>query len=204
MADLLVEIGLASCWGLVALVWIAGALLNARLAPRRPVRDRSGLIAYVALTAICAAAVALGYETFHGFSFDAGWARYLGLGVLVACCAFSIRARLALGTMWSVDPEVGGDRRLRMTGPYAVTRHPIYSGLLGMVIGTTLLAGGHEFVVIVVAVFFLFEFKIHREERLLLATYPNQYREYRQRVPQLVPGLRRGSGGRERRSDPGP
>ena len=35
----------------------------------------------------------------------------------------------------------------------------------------------------------LLQFKIHTEERLMLAEFPDDYPRYRQRVPQLVPGL---------------
>ena len=33
------------------------------------------------------------------------------------------------------------------------------------------------------------EIKLHIEERLMLAEFPEDYPRYRQRVPQLVPGL---------------
>jgi protein-S-isoprenylcysteine O-methyltransferase Ste14 len=36
----------------------------------------------------------------------------------------------------------------------------------------------------------LAQFKIHIEERLMLADFPDQHPRYRQRVPQLIPGLR--------------
>jgi protein-S-isoprenylcysteine O-methyltransferase Ste14 len=42
------------------------------------------------------------------------------------------------------------------------------------------------------------ELKIYREERLLLATFPDEYPRYRSRVPQLVPGL----GAVQRKADP--
>jgi len=148
------------------------------------------MAAYLAAVAICAAVVSLGYGYLHALAFDAAWARYLGLAVLVASTVLSVWARLALGTMWSVAPEVGGDRRLRTSGPYRVTRHPIYSGLLGMLLGTALLAGGHELVALVVVGIVLFEVKIHQEERLMVATFPGEYPDYRRRVPQLIPGLR--------------
>jgi protein-S-isoprenylcysteine O-methyltransferase Ste14 len=57
------------------------------------------------------------------------------------CAVFTLWARFSLGTMWSVAPKVKGDHQLRTHGPYAVTRHPIYTGLLGMMLGATLLAG---------------------------------------------------------------
>ena len=148
------------------------------------------MAAYLAATAICAVVVLLGYDYLHSIVFDVVWARYLGLAVLVVSSAFSVWARLVLGSMWSVGPEVGGDRRLRTSGPYGVTRHPIYSGLLGMLIGTALLAGGHELIALVVVGAVLFEVKIHQEERLMVATFPYEYPGYRRRVPQLVPRLR--------------
>jgi protein-S-isoprenylcysteine O-methyltransferase Ste14 len=70
-----------------------------------------------------------------------------------------------------------------------VTRHPIYSGLLGMLLGTTLLGGMGRWLVLVAVGLILFEVKIRMEEQLLLATFPDEYPGYRQRVPQLVPGL---------------
>jgi protein-S-isoprenylcysteine O-methyltransferase Ste14 len=61
--------------------------------------------------------------------------------------------------------------------------------MLGMMLGSALLAGGRwvlPFPVFLV----LLEIKIHVEERLMLAEFPDDYPRYRQRVPQLVPGLR--------------
>ena len=70
-----------------------------------------------------------------------------------------------------------------------MTRHPIYTGFLGMIIGTMLLAGGHELIALVVVGFVLFEVKIYQEERLMVATFPDEYADYRRRVPQIAPGL---------------
>jgi protein-S-isoprenylcysteine O-methyltransferase Ste14 len=70
-----------------------------------------------------------------------------------------------------------------------VTRHPTYTGLLGMIIGTMLLAGGHELISLVVVGLVLFEVKIYQEERLMIATFPDEYADYRRRVPQIAPGL---------------
>jgi protein-S-isoprenylcysteine O-methyltransferase Ste14 len=36
----------------------------------------------------------------------------------------------------------------------------------------------------------LFAIKIHLEERLMLAEFPDEYRRYRQRIPRLIPGIR--------------
>jgi protein-S-isoprenylcysteine O-methyltransferase Ste14 len=78
---------------------------------------------------------------------------------------------------------------LRTNGPYAITRHPIYSGLLGMMVGTVLLNGlGSTLVVLLFSAIFLAS-RIPIEERLMRRTFPDEYGRYSERVPLLVPGL---------------
>ena len=109
--------------------------------------------------------------------------------------AFTVWARLSLGTMWSISTRAKDQHQLRTGGPYAVTRHPIYTGLLGMLLGTTLLNGiGHSVVLFPIGLVLL-TIKARSEERLMLATFPEQYPRYRRRVPQLIPGLRLGGAG---------
>jgi hypothetical protein len=91
--------------------------------------------------------------------------------------------------MWSNVPQVKDDHQLRTHGPYAVTRHPIYTGLLGMLLGATLLSGIGQWIVLFPVGLILFEVKIRMEEHLMLATFPDDYPRYRRQVPQLVPGL---------------
>jgi len=49
---------------------------------------------------------------------------------------------------------------------------------------------GYWGVVVAVAVV-AFEVKIHHEEQLMAASFPQDYPAYRRRVPQLIPGLGR-------------
>ena len=67
---------------------------------------------------------------------------------------------------------VKGDHQLRTHGPYAVTRHPIYTGVLAMLLGATLLLGIGQWIVLFPVGLILFEVKIRMEERLMLATFP--------------------------------
>jgi protein-S-isoprenylcysteine O-methyltransferase Ste14 len=190
MPDPVIAVALVACWGTLVVVWIAGAIYNAVRAPREPIRAQSGTREYVAALLVCAIVIYF-VRRFGGqyLSVDVAWVRGIGLVILVASTLFALWARFWLGTSWSVDPQVGGDRRLRTEGPYAITRHPIYTGLLGMLLGTTLLAGVGQWIVLVVAGVILFEVKIRQEERLLVTIFPGEYPAYRKRVPQLVPGL---------------
>jgi protein-S-isoprenylcysteine O-methyltransferase Ste14 len=59
-----------------------------------------------------------------------------------------------------------------------------------MLLGTVLVVGLGRSVVILPVGVVLLEIKFRIEERLLIATFPDDYPRYRRRVPQLVPGPR--------------
>ena len=152
-------------------------------------RASPGRTALIVVAVVCAGLAIAGRSHFDGLAVGALWVRVLGLGVLVASTVFTLWARFSLGTSWSVAAKVQGDRQLRTRGPYAVTRHPIYTGLLGMMLGATLLSGIGQWIVLFPVGLVLFEAKIRMEERLMVATFPEEYPRYRRQVPQLVPGL---------------
>ena len=193
---MLAAVGIAVCVGAVVAVWVAGALYNALRsphnashAPRERTRSQPGLTALIVVAVACAGLAIAGRSHFDGLAVGASWARVLGLAVLVASTVFTLWARFSLGTMWSMAPMVKGDHQLRTHGPYAVTRHPIYTGVLGMLLGATLLSGIGQWIVLFPVGLILFEVKIRMEEHLMLATFPADYPRYRRQVPQLVPGL---------------
>jgi protein-S-isoprenylcysteine O-methyltransferase Ste14 len=196
----LATVGIAVCVGVVVVVWAAGALYNAFRAPhnasyaaRERPRSQPGLAAgdagLIGVAVVCVGLAIAGRSYFDGLVVGALWVRVLGLAVLAASTVFTLLARFSLGTSWSAAPKVQGDRQLRTHGPYAVTRHPIYTGLLGMMLGATLLSGIGQWIVLFPVGLVLFEVKIRMEERLMLATFPEEYPRYRRQVPQLVPGL---------------
>jgi protein-S-isoprenylcysteine O-methyltransferase Ste14 len=121
---------------------------------------------------------------------DARWLVVLGVAVLVVSTAFTLWARWALGTMWTSSAVVKNDHALRTDGPYGVTRHPIYTGLLGMLAGTAAIDGLGRWVAFFGLGVLLVGLKIRAEERLLDRTLGGVYDQYRQQVPLIIPGLR--------------
>jgi protein-S-isoprenylcysteine O-methyltransferase Ste14 len=187
----MVDGALWGCWGLFGIVWAAGAIYNRTHAPA--VRTRAGtadvwLIAGVGLAVLHRALPVRVWERLllHNHAPE-----LLGLPILLGATAFTLWARAALGTMWSSAPLAREEHQLRTEGPYGITRHPIYTGILGMLVGTALLSGlGYWAIVVAVAVAGI-EVRIHYEEQLMAASFPQDYPVYRRRVPQLIPGLGR-------------
>jgi len=200
VAHVLAAVGIAVCVGAVVVVWVAGALYNAfrsphsaSPAPRERTGSQPGMTAgdrgLIGVAVVCLGLAIVGRSHFDGLAVGAVWVRVLGLAVLVASTVFTLWARFSLGTMWSVAPKVKDDHQLRTHGPYAVTRHPIYTGVLGMLLGATLLSGIGQWIVLVPVALILIEVKIRMEEHLMVATFPEEYPRYRRQVPQLIPGL---------------
>ena len=146
--DLLVLGANVVCWGAIVVVWIAAAVRDA--GTPRDVRVRGSTeIGLVVLAVVAVAAILLvGRSILAPFTLEATWARMIGAGVLVGSTLFAIWARLALGGSWSVGPLASTERGVRMDGPYAITRHPIYTGLLGMLLGSAILGGLGQWLVL--------------------------------------------------------
>jgi protein-S-isoprenylcysteine O-methyltransferase Ste14 len=190
---LLTVTGIAVCWGALALAWLFGAIYYESQAPAERIRS-SWFSAGISLALLLTIGLDRGVprSIWNTVALPA-WVRILGLVILVSGTAFAIWARLVLGAMWSAVPAVKEEHKLRTSGPYRVTRHPIYTGLLAMLAGTGLLIGDGRGIVVAFPIYVAFiQIKLHIEERLMLAEFPDDYPRYRQQVPQLVPGLRLG------------
>jgi protein-S-isoprenylcysteine O-methyltransferase Ste14 len=183
------DIATGICWGVVILTWVAGAIYGARRGGHREGSQTGSLWRVAAIVAV-GLLYRLARHDLRGVVDHSWWVELPGLVLLVASTVFTLWARVALGQMWSASPNMlQQGHQLRTDGPYGVTRHPIYTGLLGMILGTVLLNGLGPLIVIVVVGAVVVATRIPIEERLMSRTFPDEYDRYRERVPRLVPGL---------------
>jgi protein-S-isoprenylcysteine O-methyltransferase Ste14 len=106
-----------------------------------------------------------------------------GLGIAIA-----IWGRTYLGQNWGMPMSLREGHELVTTGPYAFVRHPIYTGILLAVVGTTLVRG-YPSIVLLAAVFAFFAYAATVEERNLMKQFPNEYPAYVKRTKMLIPFL---------------
>jgi protein-S-isoprenylcysteine O-methyltransferase Ste14 len=97
-----------------------------------------------------------------------------------------IQSRRALGRNWSSEIVIQEKHELIERGPYAYIRHPLYSGLLLMLLGVVLYFGRRAWIIFIVCAVFGFYAKSQMEERLLSKTFP-AYSEYERRTKALIP-----------------
>ena len=112
---------------------------------------------------------------------------WTGVVLCVAGLAFCIWARFTLGRNWSGVVTLKGGHELVVHGPYALVRHPIYTGLLTMFVATVMVLGHVAGIVAAPFVFVSIWIKLRHEEKLMLKQFPKEYAAYQQRVKRLVP-----------------
>lgn len=72
---------------------------------------------------------------------------------------------------------------LVIAGPYKRTRNPMYSGMILVYLGVSLIAGvAWALLILPVVLLALYHFVISREERYLMEAFGEEYREYQRRV----------------------
>jgi protein-S-isoprenylcysteine O-methyltransferase Ste14 len=174
------------------LVWLAGWWLGALKTARTVARESPGSqLSYSIFTWIGAAL--LFFNAVRGGILStalypaAPIVAWTGVALVALGLSYAVWARLHLGRMWSARVTLKTEHRIVKSGPYTITRHPIYTGMLLALVGTVLVrntvVGLIGFVFIAVG----FVLKLRHEERMLTEHFGDDYRAYRQEVPALIP-----------------
>ena len=117
---------------------------------------------------------------------DWGWA---GLVPVVIGLFMVLAAIPALGDGLTPFPVPSRSGRLVTTGPYGLVRHPIYGGILLVVLGLSVLGGSWWAAGAAMVLGILFFLKSGHEERFLRVAY-SDYSGYSGAVPKrLIPGI---------------
>ena len=118
------------------------------------------------------------------------WIRVpIGLAIQVSSGLLAIWARKHLGRNWSGAITKKVDHQLIRSGPYKLLRHPIYSGMLGMFLGTAVVSGELHGLLGLLMISLAYWRKIGLEEQHLRSTFGTEYENYRKKSWALIPGL---------------
>ncbi len=117
------------------------------------------------------------------------WLVAIGAAVQAGGLWFAIWSRKTLGKHWSGELTVKEGHEIVKTGPYRFIRHPIYTGILGMGLGTAVTSNSwHAFLGFAV-MSFAYGRKIRMEERWLVDAFGAPYADYKKSTWALVPGI---------------
>ena len=177
-----------SAWVALCLVWCVSAFTNKRTARTPPI---GSLVLHACVLTL--AFVILFSDLFRRgllrwrFVPDTPAAGWLGAALTVAGIAFAMWARFHIGRNWSGFVTLKEGHALVRTGPYAIVRHPIYTGLLLAVLGTAIVYRGVSGLIAFALLGIEWKRKSLLEERLMIEQFGAEYFEYRREVKGLVP-----------------
>ena len=196
MADIVhVTAGVAAKSLVFPVMWIAylvyswATLRDAKAANRREgVRPRIAR----AILLVCVAAL-IGLPHFpiavlsRRFIPEGDWAFWSGAVLTAIGLLFSLWARHHLGRNWSIAVTVKEGHELITSGPYALVRHPLYSGLVLALLGCVLAVGEWRGMVAMALAMSVFWPKLRLEEKWMREQFGESYEAYSRKVAALVP-----------------
>lgn len=121
---------------------------------------------------------------------EALWIQSVGIVLTFAGAALLCWARFALGKFFSADVTLKQGHQLIQSGPYALVRHPIYTGINLAVAGTALEIGEWRGVLAFALVVIMHIIKARQEEALMAAQFGDEYSLYRRHSGFLIPRFR--------------
>jgi protein-S-isoprenylcysteine O-methyltransferase Ste14 len=126
---------------------------------------------------------------------QAASAASVGQAVIVAllagaCVGLFLSAATAMGSNWSFAARTRRDHDLVTWGPFAIIRHPIYTGLFAMLLAMATAFGHWRGFALGLPLFAWGTWiRVVEEEALLQARFGSQYAAYANRVKRFVPHL---------------
>jgi protein-S-isoprenylcysteine O-methyltransferase Ste14 len=188
----------------VALVVIAGGVVFmafAQLARRRAVAQRGEslrtagglpqLVPYFFWVPYAVVGLGLGPKVSTGDVVRLGGAALSVVGI-----AFALWSIVTLGRHYDLVLEIHAGHQLIRRGPFALVRHPVYTGLAVHFIGACLATGNLLLIAGTLLVTLpAFYARARSEERLLREQFGVEYGRYADEVPMLLPGPK-GRGGK--------
>jgi protein-S-isoprenylcysteine O-methyltransferase Ste14 len=164
-------------------------------------RRKEGLSLTVAITSFYFAYV-IGFVTYLLNPTWMAWSavgmpsmvRWIGTAPLLFGAAFMVWGLHHIGRNITISISTKEDHTLVTTGPYRWVRHPLYSGGMVEAVGLCLLMA-NWFVALNAGLFWvLIAYRTPMEEKELIETFGDEYRQYVQRVGRFFPVLRRSAG----------
>lgn len=178
-------------WAIFILYWLVSAFFVKQSATKR--NWRAEIIWRLVLIVIVIIFVKfdrLGAISFFSFLLRSFFGYVIAGSVLtVLGLTMALWARIFLGRNWSGYTTYKKEYELITTGPYKFLRHPIYSGMILMLIGTFLYYGTLIVLVIFAIASVTIAWRIGKEEKIMTGLFGKKYIDYMKRTKRLIPWI---------------
>jgi protein-S-isoprenylcysteine O-methyltransferase Ste14 len=94
----------------------------------------------------------------------------------------------ALGRQWRIDAGLNPDHQLVRSGAYRVVRHPIYTSMFCMLLGTGFMITPFPLLLLSILLFIVgTEIRVRIEDALLASRFGDEFRDYQRSVSAYIP-----------------
>lgn len=121
------------------------------------------------------------------------WLRWLGVIGATSSVLLVAWIHRTLGKQYSAEFAIQKDHVLVTTGPYARTRHPMYTALNMFSVSMAITTSNLLVLLFAILVVLPFPWIARVEEQMLLETFGDDYREYMRRTGRFFPRIRQRS-----------
>jgi protein-S-isoprenylcysteine O-methyltransferase Ste14 len=182
---------IVALWVIFVVYWAVAAISARRGLKRSAFRGSMKLRVTLMVVIVAAVVLTRRSSALHALQLGVFWSVPAALsGAIITSlgAALAFTARAAIGRNWGTPGMQRTDTELITRGPYGLVRHPIYSGLLLMMVGTAIgLIITWWLVAAAAAVYFIYSARA--EEKYMCERFPDAYPAYRARTRMLVPFL---------------
>jgi protein-S-isoprenylcysteine O-methyltransferase Ste14 len=171
-------------WMLIMTVWLGLASES-----NEPIEVKPDRKADVAVWIVSIGWVVLLFPRFNGPQLlpRIMFIRIIGSVLTIIGLAFALWARFHLGSNWDSLISLKLDHKLVRTGPYAIVRHPIYSGFMIALVGSFLNFGHFRSSIAAAMVILAWVYKAGLEETFMRDHFGVEYDQYCHDVKRLIP-----------------
>jgi protein-S-isoprenylcysteine O-methyltransferase Ste14 len=113
---------------------------------------------------------------------DYEWLHWIGVACMVIALIWIVWSQAAMGTAWRMGVDSRTHTELITTGPFAVSRNPIYLGIRATILGQLLVVGSWPVLTIWVISELLVQIQVRFEEEHMFRLHAQRYAEYCSRV----------------------
>ena len=165
-----------SGWGVFIVVWLLAAIFTKRTVYRESGAQR---LRYMIPIVIGCYLLFRGYRL--PYPFDVRIIPHTDAIIVVAAIlcvcgvGFCFWARAVLGGNWSGTVKLKENHELIVRGPYRLVRHPIYTGLLAMIVATAIQQGHIGGIIGLILISVSLWIKSSHEEEVMRKQFPDQY-----------------------------
>jgi protein-S-isoprenylcysteine O-methyltransferase Ste14 len=127
-------------------------------------------------------------SNFHHWHWDG--VTILGLLLMSGGLTFRIWSIYTLGKFFTASVQIQTGQVLIQYGPYRIIRHPSYLGAYASIVGSSLFM--HSYLCIVISailMWIVYDYRIAREEDVLINTFGRKYESYQQHTKRMFPLL---------------